>query len=260
MNTRESILIDKFLRGELTAREAHDWEKIKKKPRVLKESAFRRDLIVAAIPEGRDSLKKELQALEMGLINPETRHEIPQENKTPVVKALWARPRLWAAAAALVLLCATIFYFSQKTSLTPEQELYAEAWKPYPNEITLRVRGDGQSPNLLDQAMLAYEKGEFSAAISMFMRIAEPRDSIEFYRANAYLAQGKIGVAKGTFEQILSVANHPYRLASEWYLALIDVHEGNWKNARTKLGAISDNSSHPFASNAQKLLKQLDDQ
>ena len=256
MNTRDSILIDKYLRQELTAREAHDWEKIKKRPEVIKELAFRRDLMVAAIPEGRASLKKELRALEAGLIVPGQK-EATFSNRETKVKPLWARPQLWAVAAGLALLCALLMYVSDQGGTSTEQGLYAEAWKPYPNELTVHVRGEERPTTLLDDAMLAYDNGEYEKAVSMFLRIANPADTIAFYRANAYLAQGETGVAKATFNRIAQNPGHPYRQAAEWYLALIDIRESAWESAEARLDAIGSTQGHPFAEKAQELVEKL---
>ncbi|MEZ4685184.1 MAG: hypothetical protein R3B47_03710 [Bacteroidia bacterium] len=256
MNTRDSILIDKFLRKELTAREAHDWEKIKKRPEVIKELAFRRDLMLAAIPEGRISLKKELRALEAGLIIPEE-DTATNAGRSSKLRPLWSRPQRWAAVAGLGLLLAIGWYVSRPDDVSAGQKLYAKAWKAYPNELTLRVRGAKRPRGLIDDAMLAYDNGEYHEAVGMLIRIAEPADTIAFYRANAYLAEGEIGVAKGTFEIIFQTPGHPYRQVAEWYLALIDIRENAWESAKTRLNAIGNSPAHPFASQAQELLGRL---
>ena len=86
MKARVHILIDKYLRGELSPKEAHEWEKLRKRPEVLKELSFRRDLVAAVQPEGRSSLKKELQALEQGLIDPNEEILESEEQKTGKVR------------------------------------------------------------------------------------------------------------------------------------------------------------------------------
>jgi tetratricopeptide (TPR) repeat protein len=255
MSTRASILIDKYLRNELSAQEGHEWDKIWKKPQVLKELAFRRDLMAAAVPEGRVSLKKELQALEAGLIRPE--EEKPEVSPT-VIRPLWTRPRAWAAAAILLVLSAALYSFLQKDSSTSAQALYAEAWQPYPNELTLRLRSEN-SPSLrpIDAAMLAYEQGNYTEAIGLLNKIAEPADSIAFYRANALLAQGNLEDAKVAFDDMAARGAHPYQQASAWYQALIEVRTGAWQSAERRLETIATNDAHPFATKAQALLEKL---
>ncbi|MFK7969475.1 MAG: hypothetical protein AB8F95_03860 [Bacteroidia bacterium] len=255
MKARVSNLIDKHLRGEFTPREAHEWEKIRKKPEVLKELSFRRDLLVAIQPEGKASLKAELIALERGLINPD---EVPPQTEPASVVSLWRRPVVWAVAASVLVLAAVGYVVNRNEKSEPSQALYAEAWKPYPNELSVRVRGaEATSNSPLAKAMEAYDAGQFTEALRLLSGIQQPADTIAFYRANALLASEELAAARAEFNRIFREQNHPYQAAAGWYLALLELKTGNMQLAKSQLEAIAANSRHPFSARATRLLAKL---
>lgn len=255
MKARITTLIDKHLLGQLSPKEAHEWKKVRRAPEVLKELSFRRDLIAAAIPEGRANLKKELQALEAGLINPAQDHEI--FGPVTPVRPLWQKPQLWAAAAGIALLAAFAYFFSLNKAPEDAAVIFAEAWQPYPNELRVQVRGGGTKPSSLDAAMRLYDAQRYDEAIIALSNIKTPQDTIAFYRANALLATGKTTLARTIFASIEQSSDHPYQEESSWYLALMDIQVSNIARAKRRLTAMGNNRQHPFSSQANTLLAKL---
>lgn len=163
----------------------------------------------------------------------------------------------WAAAVAVIMV-ATISWWQ----LSPGQneQLYTAYFQPYPDVLTSR----GENENALNTAMIAYESGEYSEAITLFRQLLEGNGSTEaqgnelrFYLAQAYLSTESYDLAQQLLEDLQNVDQFGLKEASQWYLALAYLKQGDSDTAVRLLQQIKASPNHAYGAQSLQLLKQM---
>lgn len=237
-------LIDKYLLGTLTEEEKVLFEKEKQSPEFLQELVFQEQLSVAIRESGREALRQEIKSWKA-------------ETKKP--RKLILSPWYYAAAAAIALIVAIVLirqYSSPKT-MAPE-EIFAEAFTPYPNISNPVVRDADIPQDLRSQAFYFYEKGDYDQAARLFekMGLANTDSVITFYRAVSLLANQDYQAAYEGFTLLRQQPEGRFYREAQWYLALTDLGLGRADQARQTLKTISGDDQHPFQQEAEELLEK----
>lgn len=141
----------------------------------------------------------------------------------------------WFVAASVILLVGFAGYFYMTHSTLTNEKLYKDLYLPYENVISPIVR----SKDKLSKKQLAfayYEEGIYKEAIIAFDYLT-PNDSItistiQFYKANAFLALDQLDNAKKIFTSVLTLNDKDWKTESKWYLALIALKQH--KNQESK--------------------------
>jgi len=185
-------------------------------------------------------------------------------------KAKVRRLNLWLAIAAAVLLLLAAGWWVGRQNFGPDAEaLYAEAFTPYANDLGGRTMGDDDSLALdpgLAAALLAYDRGEYPAAVSAFEAyLPDPKTSTapasapqaetkaRLYYGISLLAAGRAETAFLTLTELRNDAT--VGPAATWYAALALLRDGRAEAAREALGAIDTRS--PFRPRAEGLLSEF---
>ncbi len=173
--------------------------------------------------------------------------------------------RLYAVAAAILLLIAAGSWWLSHQPATDYETLYAEAFTPYANELGSRTMGGEDSPASLDEklaaASLAYDRRNYAAAATAFADYlaaapaAAPK-SAQLYYGISLLGANKAEEAIPVFEELAN-NNASYRDTARWYQALALIRSQQPDAARQILTTISSSSSSPFAQRANTLLKAM---
>ena len=255
MEERDQALIESYLANELSVE-----EKSRVEQRIADDPAFR-DLLnayrnaVEALKQGeRDRLKAHLKsrdkALDRGSAQPAQRVTLR-----------------WVMAAAAVLLLGflgwKLLLTNQGSSFTPSQEqldkMFAENFSPFLQDMSdPAVRGD--KATALEEFNIYYWTGYYHEAALRFKRLPDTlqlNQGLRFRYANALLASKQYEEAKIVFEDL--AANGPSLHANEavWYLALIEIHEGDVSKAKTHLKRYKTWMNPIFGRQADNLLRQL---
>lgn len=171
-----------------------------------------------------------------------------------------------AAAAILLLIVAGSWWISQQNAVSPEQ-LYAEAFTPYANDLSGRTMG-GDDPTTatdLDEALLAYDRRDYAASAEGFGRYlaapptspapaAEP-EKIRLYYGISLLANNQPEAAITELEALMNgPATGP---PAAWYRALAQLRLSHITEARAALTAISENENSAFSNKATALLLNI---
>jgi tetratricopeptide (TPR) repeat protein len=157
------------------------------------------------------------------------------------------------AVASIVLLLG-ISYFLTKEKKATGNELFASYFEPYRNVIQPLERG-GEQQDEKSLAFLAYEKGDYNKAISLFsnLYLTTQEPYYLFYKANALL---KLERAKEAVPLLLEHLKTKDSLTEKtnWYLALAYLKLEDKAKAEKILEKVIADGNYK-ASEAQKLLK-----
>lgn len=161
----------------------------------------------------------------------------------------------YGLAAAAVILVIWGISFSEPPD--KYEQIFRSEFKPYSSVLPL-VRGESPS-SLLRSALSHYEMESYDAAIHEFETVLarEPANELaHFYLGNALLAKGLTANAAEHLRLARTTGNDKIEEASQWYLALAHVRQGNETEAITILQTLSA-AAGAFAARADGLLKRL---
>lgn len=237
MKEEDLILIEKYFSDSLTKDEHALFESRKNDPDFLAELTFQEDLKkVNQVRERRD-IHKVLQSEERRFL---------QDRKTSGMRSFWLR-----SVAAVFLIAVIGFTIWSTSRQVSGEELYARFYTAYPNSISPLTKG---SQELEMDGYQAYELGRYDQAIRLLSK--EDSDTARFYRALAELGSLQTENAEVLLSNIASVPGY-YQIPARWYLALINLKQEEFTEAREHLQQVK-NSSHPLSQRADDLLSILE--
>ena len=145
MSERHIDIIDKFLRGELSATEQSEFDSLMKDPSFKQEIDQVTEISKAAGVLGREELRNMLA---------------DWDNEKPVKPA--NRIRLWVTVAASVLMLVVAYMLVMPRT---QPDLLAEDYlRPYPNLIAPLQKGDTEDVSEYNEAFRFYEMGYYGKA------------------------------------------------------------------------------------------------
>ncbi|MFK8161363.1 MAG: tol-pal system YbgF family protein [Lewinella sp.] len=174
--------------------------------------------------------------------------------------------RLYAAAAAILLLIAAGSWWLTQTTAYDANEVFAETFTPYANDLSGRTMGDDTTTigGQLGEALLAYDRRDYPAAVSAFEAhfLAPPTSiapatapQIQFYYGVSLLAGGQPQTALPVLDALRTDAT--YGDPADWYHALALLRDGQTAAVRSSLQDIINDTNSPFQAKATALLSSL---
>ncbi len=148
--------------------------------------------------------------------------------------------KIWAIAASIALLLSLGWLGYDNYFKVNYENLYSENFRTYPNTAYTITRGD-MDDSSERQAFVAYEAGNFQAAIDNFEKISDAKkDYIDFYKGQSYLNLNNYEKATTLFKKVITEKQH-FTAESHWYLALIYIKEKDKNNAISNLQKLIEN-------------------
>ncbi|MBD1261578.1 hypothetical protein HZY62_13320 [Maribacter polysiphoniae] len=178
------------------------------------------------------------------------------ESKAKIEKPITRRSYVKWLAAASVLLFVGLTYFLTMDQKVSTDDLFASYFEPYRNVVQPLQRGDGyQDEKTL--AFLAYERGEYDTAISLFSNLYSTTKEpyYLFYKANALLKLKKANEAVPLLLEHLKT-NDTLTEKTTWYLALAYLKMNDRPNARKTLEKVIADGKYK-STEAKKLLEAV---
>ncbi len=173
-------LIDRYLSGEMDARDKRAFETRLQSEPVLKRKVEEMQWLLEGVAMG--TLKGRLREFHDSL--PQAESADPHTADTMQIS--WMR---YAVAASLAIVAGvTIWWFADQSSI--EQELFAQYFEPDPGLVTAMSQ---QSNYQFYEGMVAYKRGHYDEAIATWDVILEMQphnDTLNYYLGVSYLAQG----------------------------------------------------------------------
>ena len=243
MTDKDELLI-KYFQNTLAAEEEVIFNSLLKDDNEFKQQfEFEKDVQLIIKNKEQDGLKTKLLDYES---------QRPQPvNKKP---SIWSPIRI--AASIAVLLAAGWMVYNLRFNTSPE-ELYASNYEPYPNTVYVITRDDTVDNSLERKAFSAYEANNIMKAIDYFQDLRQNSglDYVDFYLAQAYLANNEIKKAVPLFEKVVA-NNTDFKSEALWYAALGNLKSGQESKATQQLEALIFDGSYK-KEEASKLLKAL---
>ncbi|MEX0290269.1 MAG: tetratricopeptide repeat protein [Flavobacteriaceae bacterium] len=236
-------LISKYFLDELSPEELEQFHALlENDPEFKEQFTFEEDLRKVIAFDEKRALKEKLAHLE---------EELPP--LTTSRRPLWKR--LSIAASILVLL--GLGYFVFKPDTPDMNKLYASNFEIYPNTVYTITRSDTIN-SVERKAFVAYESGDFKAAIPLFeqMKAEGEKAYLDFYLAQSYLKTERTTEAVTHFQKNLET-NEIFVPESRWYLALAYLNLGEGEKAKEMLKSLLNSSDYKQEA-AEALLAALD--
>lgn len=248
-NQRDSELVQRYFDRSLTETEMHELEYRLKEELGLRSLFNEQKLLVAGIRYGhlREKLEK-LRSLEA------SQPYKTSGKRNPRIFQLYWKP---LAIAASILLIATLWIVSTRSSTPLNERLYAQYYEPFDSPGTGLTRGVEDELTPKARAYVAYDAGNYVEAAQLFEEAISGNDNaiMHLCLGNAYLKLGQTKKAEKVFQHILT-EHVDLVTQAKWYLALTYLSEGNLERTRANLWEISKSST--YGEKARKLLKELD--
>lgn len=149
-------------------------------------------------------------------------------------------PMLWRYAAMVALILAAAVWWLALPS--NNEQLFAEHFRPDPGmPVTMGVTSD----RAFADAMVSYKEGEYAKARGAWMsmlREGPGNDTLQYYIASAWLAEGNAAEAAPLLEQLAAKDGSAFRDRARWYLFLAYIRTG--KSVEALAMPLEDDPSH----------------
>ncbi|RMD72586.1 MAG: hypothetical protein D6818_06185 [Bacteroidetes bacterium] len=171
---------------------------------------------------------------------------------------------LWRNVAAVfaVLVAGWLIYQATQTHPSPNK-LFSEYYEPYQIDFPLHYRNDnGAGPDLpepLQQGFEALDRQQYEESIPFleeWLKRDPDNDVVQFFLAQALMAQGKLDEALPLFEKVHQRSESAYREAATWYLALIHLKNNRTAQAVSLLDSLRQSNGY-YSRQAEALLSRL---
>ncbi|MEL6252329.1 MAG: hypothetical protein AAFR87_10005 [Bacteroidota bacterium] len=234
-------LIESYLEGEMTKEQKADFEDRllteKELQKALDEAKDAKDLLVES---GSIFLKEKMQAFEA-------------EEKAKV-KSIFSW-QLLSAAAVILLLIVSFFWIRGPLS---GPEAIKENFEPY---AATSLRGNSKMENPFNQAVLAYERKDYTHAILFFSQLnADAPNYVEaqLYLGNALLAIKDYSSAVAPLEVVSKSKDIRFSDAGDWYLLLAYLGNNQQDEFSQLVSEIQTRSTHGYTEKIDNLLGQIE--
>lgn len=223
-------LIEKYLQNKLSSEEELKFDRLLKNNLGFKDEVMLQSNLKRVIEHEDDVNFRNLIT------------DIEEQVKNPKQKVNYTK---WLVAASIALIFGLTYFFNMNQKVSTD-ELFAQNFEPYRNVIAPVIRGDnGNQEDEKTQAFLAYEKGEYETAITLFTKLYKSTKEpyYLFYKANALL---KLERAQEAVPLLLEHLKTKDTLTEKtnWYLALAYLKIKDKPKAKKLLKKVIANKSY----------------
>lgn len=261
--------IDAYLHGQLSREEEAAMEQAIREDAALAEEVRQHEKVVKGLRKMQlDALTAKAGEWEAEIKAEEEKEVKAKKNREQKGRLIQLDPRVWVAAAAVLILLALYFIFPSKVG--ESQQLAVNAFSVPEMQGTKGVGG----LQVYNRGMDAFSENDFDAAVD-YLRQVPPAN--EKY-ADAQFALGLSYFAEENYEDALTAFQASKKRIGEinlligvppdnvlinyqhadWYIALSYLAAGQRSAGLQLLQEIREDVSHPFYAEAGNLLNQLD--
>lgn len=188
-------------------------------------------------------LKKQLQQIDFG-----------DQTATPPAPLFVRRRVWWVAAASIALIVAAVWWMRDSSSKQSASQIAATfVAKPYASPVST-MGGNDTRPDAVEQAFLAYRKGDYADASAQLSALADnvdAEDEVLFYAGESFLQIGQNERAIQLFER---VKPGDWREKADWRRALALLKNNRPDDARPILEELKKGS---YKKQAETLLEAM---
>lgn len=242
LNSQDGILIDKFLLDRLTHSELTAFEERKSDPLFEKELTFRRELLKISEQKGDEKLHTLLK----------------EESKRLDAKMPKKKTKIYWIGLVLAALAGLFYFLTIHDAPPSNEELFVAHYEVFPNLLAPTERSNEADLMGAELALHAYDRGDFEKASAVFDTLSEINNDLMMYQAIVEFESGSIDRAKELLLKISNDNQAQYHEASEWYLCLFYLKNGDVENCKVQLKSISSFKEHRYYSKALELNQELE--
>ncbi len=235
------VLIDKYLRGELTEEERQEFD-----TRMATDKEFADDV---AMMQNLGPVAEDVDDENFRELMAEFEAEAPTSTSST---NLWKN--LLVAASIFAVLGLAVYY--NLTQPISSSDLYDNYYESYPNVVNPMVRGE--EPTEADKAFSAYESGRYEEALQRFEELykTEGTSYYLFYMAISHL---ELENAEAAIELLNEFSGTEDKLADRagWYLAMAYLQLDDKEQAKAALTKVVEEKAYN-ADKAEELLAELE--
>ncbi len=235
-------LFDQYNAGKLTDVEVNSFES-----RLISDESFKSDYqayqtIRSGIANtGYEQLRQNIATWEAKL------SEEPSQRKSKN----WFGLGL-AASVSLIIMIGAWWMFLSKPS---NEEIFASYYKAYPNVVSDRGDNNELNEGLFEYSLKNYQTAENK--LNKYLKDHPENLQVLFYLGQSQLAVGNTEKAIHVFEELLKKGQFPLNDATEWYLSLAYLKEGQNIKTIELLNLITLDNNHAYGTQAEQLLKTI---
>ncbi|MCB0706863.1 MAG: hypothetical protein KDC34_16220 [Saprospiraceae bacterium] len=222
--------IEMYLDGELQGDALKQFEAtLKQDTSLANRLKFHQDLAASLGDSQAIDVQKQITEIGRSFFQ-----ESASEKPAPKLVPVWRRP-LAIAASFLVLLAVSYFTWQAVSGLAPSGErLFAQNFTSYPLDQV--VRGSEATQSDFEQTVQLYLDGHYQQASEAFrtqLSLDPQNEKLKFSLAQSLLSETPpaFDAASPLLESLVSTGTSSVVPASKWYLALVYVHNGDFKQA-----------------------------
>ncbi len=202
--------IEAFLLGTMGPEERQRFEQ-----ELAADAAFREEVVL----QRENTLAVEMAGITRTLMAVRDEHHEADNSSSG---GNWTSYLKYAAMVAVLILGAA-WWFARPAE---NERLFAEYYVEDPG---LPVPMSAVNDPVFQDAMVAYKLGDYAEARTKWGNLlqAEPaNDTLRFYIANAYLAEGDAKAAIPLYEAVADEPASAFHVKARWYIFLAYLHEG----------------------------------
>lgn len=247
MNQEKTDKIDRYLSGDMTPEERQTFEAALQQDAELRQAVnLHEDIHQGINYHFQTDLKNRLKLEEK---------EASRQGQSHLGNRRWFTIVLGVAASFALVLGAGYWYIASQISPT---ELYYAHYQPYPNIINPVERSGTAPQDQMGRAMMAYEKGRYDVAITLFEQKGNDLETpYKFYLALSLLEVGESGRTVNLLEEVVASDDETFFLPALWYQGLAYLRAKRTEEAREVFNQLLDQKNSTYHPRAKEILERL---
>ncbi len=235
-------IIDQYLSKQLKGDQLSAFESKMSSDATFKKEVETQAFIHRGVNKfGEDEMRLKLKKIRAEVLSTDQKQEENTEAKGKVVplgKRKKQNPVLrWSMAASIALaLGAAVYFFATRQNISG-QDLYANYYQPFSEDINVR---NVTAEDIANQASQLYQGKKYKEALPLFLQILEAEPN----NAEVQLASGICQLETDNLEKAIqtfsAVSNPLFKDQAQWYLAMIFLKQSDMANAKTVLESIKE--------------------
>ncbi len=249
-------IIDQYLSKQLKGETLDAFNKKMSQDEVFKKEIETQAFIHRGVNKfGEDEMRAKLKKIRAEVLQDKS-SEQKKESAAKVVslgQKKKTRPILrWSMAAAIALAIGASVYIVATNQTMSSQDLYANYYQPYAEDISVR---NATAEDIANQASQFYKNKNYESALPLFLKILETEPD----NAEVQIATGICQLELGRFEKanqtFSAVVNPLFKEQAQWYLGMNFLKRSDMENAKTILEGIKEGDFK--YEKAQEILNKL---
>ena len=244
LSSRDELLIDKHLMGNLSSEEQSIFDERMKDPEFADQVSAMSSVKKAADQKGKEQMRAEFREIDKKLDKINGSRPFPS----------WLK---WLIGIIVIGALGYLLYNNLSPKTPKNERIFAEFYQPMPNMVAPIEKGQGDA-SIYNRAFRSYERKEYEKAVQLFGGLELNDDASLFYHAASLLALDRTEEAIRLFSEVAPLPESEFKDAAEWYIVLSHLKANDSSKAMAATEAITENEEHKYVKAARSIVKRLE--